>query len=159
MFITINEVTFVFLTDINFTSSDRMYFYIGKDIFSVNKESFKNFLEYSILLEGEDIDNEELLEIVFDYFNLINYSNNNSNIYYGLLIKTLIDMWLNSISDFNILIGKCKEYIQLLNDRNQYYYFLYFFINYFKTLLKENYIENEDEYYTIYDTIFDYYLY
>lgn len=157
MFITINEVTFVFLTDINFASSNRMYFYIGKDIFSISNDSFKNFLEYSILLEEQDIDNEELLEIVFDYFNLINYSN--SNIYYGLLIKTLIDMWLNSISDFNILIDKCKEYIQLLNDRNQYYYFLYFFINYFKTLLKDIDISSEDEYYTIYDTIFDYYLY
>ena len=156
MFIKINDKLFIFNSknnnNISFTK-----FKIDDVNYRINNKKFKDFLEYSLLLDvyPENSNLNHVIETLEEYIDLINYEQNIS--YYAIIVNFLIKMYLEDITDFTIAKEDLKKYIKKINIREDYFLYTYFFLHNFKLTMQNDTVIFDEYYFTLKDIIFDFY--
>ena len=129
------------------------------ELYDIDIKKFANFIYFSYYLKIDMPDTQEqLIQQVNDYCEMIDLSDVNNQYYYSCLTNILIH-YRNKCTTplrFNNIKKILNDYISFLKNYTIYYYYFYFTLKHFvKMELAENYIAEDISTFSIYDIIFD----
>lgn len=156
MIIKINEYNFFFKkykSNKNGILKEYQFFADG-ELKQINISKLKDFLEYSLNLYYDDNNTmDDLIQIINDNFEVISLSIHNKYNY-----SVIINLLINNINkeSYKEVHKVINDYIQTIKHKNNNYYMMLYIYKFLVNIGRESIkLEEDNEYFTIYDCIFD----
>ena len=135
-------------------------FYIDGEKHTLDIEDFSDFMIFSYYLNiSIPNDKEDMIQLINDYFELIDISVENSDqlrYYYSCLSYIYIYSFNNTDVDFPNLKKTLIEYLKYLKNHDKHYYYFYYLLYYLtKIEIVKKRIKKDIITYDLYDIIYD----